>query len=390
MAQYDTTTPGSAVAATIQEILARRRAEEQQEFINKFKLAEMAESRADREERNRQAREQEARQSRLTDSQLATDVLQRAGLRKQDMPIGATPEQYPGIPEEEAKALFQSVTPQGPTPEGEPMAPIRFFPGTETQREAERKRAFGEELVAGYPNLRSEAQLALRAGIEGISIPAWMGAGPTKVVPPGFRGEIPAGTNVLQAPYPPQPQLSAANNPNLYDIYDKETGQRVRTIPLTTGQVVPYQEANPTHELFKLGDKPSTVGLTGEVTRRLVVSNLMVAAARKQVQENKDKWGTPNPDADRNLVAAEAERVAAVASGLNEAAVKYNMSPAVQQAVREILTNPTFAGVPVSIAVTELEVEGPEQFGPKALSTIQRVVDLFRGVELAPAAPIVQ
>ena len=95
---YRTTTPGSAVAQTLQEILARRRAESQQALLNKMaeeeqsaRLRDMMEGRRLQEEQIGISRGQAAMQAELNKAQIA-DLTQR-GLESQAQNVAIhTPE----------------------------------------------------------------------------------------------------------------------------------------------------------------------------------------------------------------------------------------------------------------------------------------------------------
>ena len=406
MASYDVTTPGSAVAATIQEILARRRAENQEDFLTRLKMMEFEDSKAERAERERMAREQEARQADLTKSQLQTDILQRAGLRKQDMPIGATPEQYQGIPEDEASLIFQNIVPQGPTPEGETMAPIRFFPGTRQEQEQERTEADLQDYASiasmpeGPEKQAALGELAVKLAGKGIpqllqQVFAKQGA----VFNPNTNKfiEVPAGQNFEGVvPWQPRETGLAAYAPRPFQVYDQEGNMIGGTQFLTPIQAQEFTAANPQHVLRPAGFQPggqSAGSISPSIRNRVTSAAMLLAAAQEATRTGGIAgYGKTTDKEATSLAAAEAEMAGAVGQFLAEAATKERLPIAVQQAVTELLSNPDFTGVPVVDAVKFLKTpEGTTpEFNANELQKIQSLIDSIRGLQVSPAIPVVQ
>ncbi len=171
MPQFDQyTTPGSAVAATLQEILMRRREESRRAMLDKLAEDEQMSVRSAREAQTRQGEEQlgiqrdnAKRQGQLTDAQIAQ--MQDENFRKQleGLRVGTKPEDIKDpemLRRMESEGRFQTETPFGPPSEdGTPLAPVRFYPGSAQQQDEDAKRSRIIQMVGETPGLEEDAQL---------------------------------------------------------------------------------------------------------------------------------------------------------------------------------------------------------------------------------------
>ena len=98
------TTPGSAVAQTLQEILARRRQEERQVMLDRFAMEEQRNLQTQREQQMGLSRQQEARLKAASEAQIAESAAQQAMAEEQMTQLqmrglrpGITPTEIPDV-----------------------------------------------------------------------------------------------------------------------------------------------------------------------------------------------------------------------------------------------------------------------------------------------------
>ena len=398
MPQFDMniTTPGSAVASTIQEILARRREEKQMEFLNR--LREQESSRAG--EQLELQRKSEERSRQLTEAQLAESKNRLVESRLKDLPVGATASQVPEDDPLRTELLrrFQTAEKAGPqapeelaTPEDTAgMAPISFYPGSAEQQEQERKRGVFEQLRGQLPeNATPFQRMAVDIAQEGFPQMLPSAFTQNRMYDPNTNKfiDVPAGTNVDVLPWKPNPPTGFRDQ--VYQVED-ETGNLIGSVSLTPEELNVYTRANPTHKLRPAGFKPTEdKGLTQGL--RLAMSNALtnLDIAQSELDGAFFKGDEQKRvDIARSAVQNIAGQIASADRTTPEEIKKLGL---------QIMSHPKLSKMSTAAALPNIgrknpatgKVE-PTQLNPTQLAQLENFMRTLRGEPQAvPAAPIV-
>ena len=253
------TTPGSAVADTLQQILARRKEEERQMLLDKMAQEEHQSTLAARTEQQRLAKDQEARQKAASEAQIAAsneDIFQSKikGVRR-----GVTPDQISDEPlrqEIEKRGGFESIPVFDSMPEvgqeGLPTARMQqsYAGTTDEQNKANLETQF-DELIMGTDDEQTRQALGvMRAGGPAISSMLPGRKAPVTVVQPGRAPKtypdtlVPESQSVVEHGYPPAGP-AALSNPANHRITYKD-GRPPEDKLMFPGDAVKLQNTDPT------------------------------------------------------------------------------------------------------------------------------------------------
>ena len=427
-----TMTPGSAVAQTIQEILARRRGEEQQMMLTRMQMDETAETKRARAEQERMVREQfglqqqQAEQNRLTNElqrQLTEEQLTQSQLNSVLRP-GMLPDQIPNEALRQKgidRGLFPILQPQGPTEDGGLLGPVQgAYQGTYEQQQQERARqVFGDAAgIAGMPaGPEKDAalqELAIRGTGEGIpqfvqqifQKPDVQGgyvdprkgfvAIPGLMVPPEHAVQATVG-------YPPQVPVGAMDRPRTYKIYDADTNKLVETKPnLTQAQLETYLTEQTTagkrlYPVDILGKQPEAGVIPASMSPKIAAARAAFMQAAQAAKPGFFSFG-----ADDKAAGVANAAGAQYSTMVGQAMAHVDAPQHVKDLANLIMSDPQVHNLPVQNAFRVL-AERPEthprrvgsksgQISPDDAIAVQNLINLFQGLQTVPvpSAPIYQ
>lgn len=167
---YRVMTPGSAVAETLQAILAQRRAEARQAYLDKLQEDEMRSIQEARAHAQRMAETTEERLQRLADVEERINLENLFQQQVKLVPPRTTAEDIADADLREQmlrRNLFESRPQWGPpaSPDA-PMPTVQVYPGTPEQQAAERRLRVFDQLASSFPE-GSPQQMAVQAVAEG-------------------------------------------------------------------------------------------------------------------------------------------------------------------------------------------------------------------------------
>ena len=427
-----TVTPGSAVAATIQEILARRRAEEQQMLMTRLQMDETAETKRARAEQERMVREQFTLQQQASERDKAQAEVQNKllnqqliGAEKAMLTPGMRPEDVPDLERRErltGAGVFPMFQSQGPTEEGG-ILPVQLgaYPGTyEQQQDAERKQVLqGLGEIARMPNgPEKDAALAEAAGTalsQGVSIPSLIerAFGQPKVQG-GYLSEgqfvpldgimvDPKDAVMGNAGWEPRMPVGAMDRPRTYKIYDVDTNKLVETKPnMTQVDLEQYltEQATAGKRLYPvdiLGKQPEAGTVPAALSGKLASARAAFMQSAQAAKPGFFSFGT-----DDKAVGLANAAGAQYSTLVGQAMQHVDAPQHVKDLANLIMSDPQVYNLPVQNAFRVL-AERPEthprrvgsksgQISPDDAIAVQNLINLFQGLQTVPvpAAPIYQ
>lgn len=226
---YRVLTPGAAVAETLQALLAQKRAEERQAYLDRLNEEELRSQQIAREQRMQLDREAEERMRALADVQAQMGLEQVLQDRLKLLAPG-TPLEQIGDEFLREQLLRRSLIEERPVggPPSEPDQPpdvVRVFPGTPEQQAAAQRSALIESLVQTLPEDTRAAAQAAAVGAPGALLDLFKPRTPGKIYDPATRrfldvpgAQAPVSDPLLAVlPYPPvSTRLSI---PQTYQLY---------------------------------------------------------------------------------------------------------------------------------------------------------------------------
>ena len=273
---YNTTT-GSAVAQTLQDILARRKAESRQAILDRLGIEEQRSVASAREAQTQREREQidiqrknlelqrlaEERAGQLMAAQVAESKQRTFTSKAEGLPVG-TKSYDIGDPEFLASLVSQGrmgpeVQPEGPAAPGEPMGesqeilPFREYPGSPQEQGIEREKlnrmqGIDEARAAMGQAISPQQEAALSAQSRGLNLQPSFFEAPTVDLPIVTAGgsvpgtvTVPRGERPVQLGFPPtSAQLTA---PRTYSVMFADGGSR--KLQLSGADALAMQENDP-------------------------------------------------------------------------------------------------------------------------------------------------
>ena len=297
------TTPGSAVADTLQQILARRKEEERQVLLDKMAQEEHQSTLAARQEQMRLARDTEARQKAASEAQIAAANEEIFKSKLGSVRRGTTPEQIgdEGLRQEiEKRGGFESIPVFDSMPEvgqeGLPTARMQqSYAGTTDEQNKANLEAQFDELIMNTDD--EQARQALGIQRAGGQAPASMfpsRKAPLTVVQPGrdpktYPGTlVPEAQSVVEHGYAPVGPAALLNPSNYRITYKPGQGVGQPTSRLMYPADAIRMQSDPTVESVIENPRAEPV-LTGTVINRAQQA-LSVLEAQEQLYQNSGYW----------------------------------------------------------------------------------------------------
>lgn len=384
-----TTTPGSAVAQTLQEILLRRREEERQAMLDRLAREEQESSIKFRgDQLGLQRRSADLAQKQFEEAQYQT-FLERQ--RR-----GATPEDIKNpdyLKRMESEGLFESAQPMGPTEDGAPMAPIRFFPGGKDEQEQARRETAADTILSSVDNIPENQAAAFRmAAATGIDMPASF----TERRAPGYHfighdgsvrtlpveGGIPEDQAriVQQQPYPDS--RGSDDDVANYRITYKDGSQPTETKIMAEGDAIALQKSNPNILVVKAGSESlNEGGPAATLVKRIAQAKAEMDTIAARIASD-DAWffgaGSPSSEDQENLQYWTRE----YQTMMGEVANKMGVSPRAVGVFSDIVNDPEWNTGSAQQIITNpffLEMAEKEGLNPNDIQHVARLLIQARG-----------
>jgi len=378
-----TMTPGSAVAATLQEILARKRELSRQAMLDKLAADEQSSVIAARQAQTELGRTQEERLGRATAAEIAANEASTASAKEnlfqsklKNLPRGKKPSDEGTLEELRKRGLMEAAPIYGPPSEAQPEgSSFEGYVGTpEEQQRAELMSLFDEAIGQSEdPNAQAGLKI-LKAG--GPAIPFYFGPQDTNLFDPDtkktttLKGIRPGSVEVL----PRKPQLPAGYLAKPYTITDI-SGKVLGTVSLEPGEQKQWEKDNP-DKMLRSGSYKETEPKTGISTSDIS----LLAGAYQQYDTAQRTYDNSYGDFGRGLSEKAAAAKNTYERVLGGVAAKVGIESGTLDAANFIAHDPELSKLPTDAAVIhpkfQAEFNTPEL---EDMEELNKALLLFRG-----------